>query len=183
MEDREAICRLREGDLNGLEALVRRYQVQALRAAFLVTRDVAMAEDVVQETFLRLARSADRLDPARPIAPYLFRSVINAALNALRDEKRAVGTAARLVEAETLLQRAESVESEVQQTLLAEAVQEALTHLTPRQRAVIVQRYYLEMNEREMAHALGVSQGTIKRLLYNARAHLRHLLHREECES
>ena len=47
MDDREAIRRLKNGEIGGLEALVNQYQVRAARAAFLVTHDEARAEDVV----------------------------------------------------------------------------------------------------------------------------------------
>ena len=48
MEEQDAIMRLKQGDIAGLEALVRRYQVQAVRTAYLVTRDLPLAEDIVQ---------------------------------------------------------------------------------------------------------------------------------------
>ena len=48
MEDQIAISLLKQGNLNGLEALVNRYQAKAVRAAYLITHDRAMAEDVAQ---------------------------------------------------------------------------------------------------------------------------------------
>jgi RNA polymerase sigma-70 factor (ECF subfamily) len=52
----------------------------------------------------------------------------------------------------------------------------ALSRLPPRQRAAIVQRYYLELSEQEMAQALDAPQGTVKWLLHAARLRLRELL-------
>lgn len=51
--DVTAIRLMRRGDMSGLEMLMRWYQVRAARAAFLVTHDPALAQDIVQETFLR----------------------------------------------------------------------------------------------------------------------------------
>ena len=48
MEDQIAISRLKQGDLNGLEALVRRYQARAVHAAYMIVYDRSLAEDVVQ---------------------------------------------------------------------------------------------------------------------------------------
>ena len=48
MEEQEAIARLKQGDIRGLRALVREHQVQAIRTAYLITRDRAQAEDIVQ---------------------------------------------------------------------------------------------------------------------------------------
>jgi hypothetical protein len=47
MDERDAVERMREGDIRGLEVLVRAHQVRALRTAYLVTRDVALAQDLV----------------------------------------------------------------------------------------------------------------------------------------
>ena len=72
--------RLKQGDAGGLEYLVRAHQVRAIRTAFLITGDRGLAEEVVQETFLRLLRSIRTFDSARPFEPWFLRSVVNAAL-------------------------------------------------------------------------------------------------------
>ena len=54
MDDMQAIHRLKRGDLSGLEILMEQYQVRAARAAFLITHDESIAQDVVQETFIRI---------------------------------------------------------------------------------------------------------------------------------
>jgi RNA polymerase sigma-70 factor (ECF subfamily) len=67
MDDVEAIRLLKQGKIGGLEYFVSRYQVKATRAAFLVTNDQALAEDVVQETFIRIFQSSSRFDETRPL--------------------------------------------------------------------------------------------------------------------
>ncbi len=176
MEDREAIRRMKNGEIGGLERLVTKYQVRAVRAAFLVTHDEALAEDVVQDTFIRLYQRINRFDETRAFAPYLMRSVVNAALNAMRRNGKAVSFDAEPAQLETLLEEAASVESQVEFSQLSAKILQALAKLSPRQRAVIVQRYYLEMSEQEMAMTLNVASGTIKWLLHAARNRLRDLL-------
>ncbi|MBI2916360.1 MAG: sigma-70 family RNA polymerase sigma factor [Chloroflexi bacterium] len=83
MDDAEAVQRLKHRDIGGLETLVTRYQVQALRAAYLVTRDRFLAEDVVQEAFLRLVQRVRSFDDGRPFAPWFLRIVINDAIKAV----------------------------------------------------------------------------------------------------
>jgi len=68
----------------GLAALVRRYYVPALRAAYGITRDHHLAEDVVQEAFVRAGERIGQFDPARPFGPWFLRSVVNAAITAAR---------------------------------------------------------------------------------------------------
>ena len=84
MYDTRAIRRLKHGDIGGLEILMQQYQVKAARAAFLITHDESVAQDVVQETFIRICERIRQFDESRPFEPYLIRSVIHAALNAVR---------------------------------------------------------------------------------------------------
>ena len=176
MDDLQAIRRLKRNDLNGLEMLMQRYQVKAARAAFLVTHDEAIAQDVVQETFIRIYQRVHQFDETLPFEPYLMRSVINASLNAVRGNSRFASLDGDTNEVENLMDRAASVESQVELGQLQHEILEALDRLSPRQRAVIVQRYYLEMSEKEMAAMLGAAPGTVKWLLNAARERLRRLL-------
>jgi RNA polymerase sigma-70 factor (ECF subfamily) len=176
MDDRESIRRMKDGDIGGLEMLVRQYQVEAVRAAYLVTRDEALSEDIVQETFVRLYQRIHQFDETRPFEPYLMRSVVNAALNATRRDHKSVSLDADPVVLEELLEQATSVEAQVESSQLASELLLTLSKLTPRQRAVIVQRYYLGLSEQEMAQALDAAPGTIKWLLHAARTRLRELL-------
>ena len=105
-----------------------------------------------------------------------MRSVINASLNAIRGNRRFTSLNRDADELEKLLDRAASVESQVEFTQLQHEILEALSSPSPRQRAVIVQCYYLDMSERDMALTLDAAPGTVKWLLNIARDRLRHLL-------
>ncbi len=159
MDDLQVIQRLKNGDIGGLEALVTRYQAKAVRVAFLITHDQALAEDVVQETFVRLYRRIGQFDSTRPFEPYLLQSVANASLNVARKANRHVSLDGDSEQVEQLLAHAASVESEVEYRQLKQEIIQALSGLEPRQRAVMVQRYYLEMSEKEMAVALDAASG------------------------
>jgi len=179
MDEITAIRRLKEGDFDRLEYLMERHQVKAVRTAFLITRDKPRAEDVVQEVFLRIFQRPSRFDETRPFEPYLMRSVINSALNACRDEKHSISYEGNLDAVESLVSQAASVESQLEYAQIKSEIVKALGQLSPRQRAVIVQRYYLEMSEKEMAFALDAAPGTVKWLLNSARTSLRDLLKKE----
>jgi RNA polymerase sigma-70 factor (ECF subfamily) len=177
IDDLQAIRRLKRGDIGGLELLVARYQAKAIRTAFLVTHDEPMAEDMVQDVFVRFFEHADCIDETRPFVPYFMRSVVNTALNMVQREKK--GNRFREEDAsklEKLLDKAASMDDQVESANLNRQILEALSKLPPRQRAVIVQRYYLEMSEKEMAEALDAPAGTVKWLLNKARNRLRSLL-------
>jgi RNA polymerase sigma-70 factor (ECF subfamily) len=176
MDDLQSIQRLKQGDIGGLEILMTQYQVKAVRAAFLITHDEARAQDVVQETFIRIYQRIHQFDDSRPFEPYLMRSVVNAAFNAVRGDRKFDSLDEDGSQVKNLLDRAASVESQMEFTQLQQEILTALSKLSPRQRAVIVQRYYLEMSEQEMALALDAAPGTIKWLLNAARARLQGLL-------
>lgn len=176
MDDTQAIRRLKRGDTGGLEILMEKYQVKAARAVFLITQDESIAQDVVQETFIRIYERIHQFDESRPFEPYLIRSVIHAALNAVRGDGKFTSLETESGEMKDLLDKAASVESQVGFIQLQQEILNAMSKLSPRQRAVIVQRYYLDMSEKEMALTLNVAPGTIKWLLNAARERLRHLL-------
>lgn len=182
LEDAAAIRRMKSGDMGGLESLVERYQVRAVRAAYFITYDEALAQDIVQDVFLRIYHSVQRFDEARPFGPYLMQSVVNASLNSMRHSKKTVSLEGSPESFERLLSRAASTESQVEFNQQKKEILKALFQLSPRQRAVIVQRYYLEMSEQEMASKLEVAPGTIKWLLNAARGRLKQLLAPERSE-
>lgn len=180
MDDAQAINRLKRGDLRGLTALIERHQLQAVRIAVLITRDRALAEDVVQTTFLQFYQHIDHFDGRRAFAPYFFRSVVNAAVQAARRQNRHVSLDADRDGAELfselLADPSPSPEALAEAAHQKEAVRAALEQLSPEQRAVVVLRYYLDLSESEMSNALDTPPGTIKWRLHNARKRLRALL-------
>ena len=176
MDDLQAIQRLKDGDIGGLEVLVTRYQDKAVRTAFLITHDEDESEDIVQDTFMRIYRRIHQFDLSRPFEPYLLQSVVNTALNIAQKSNRHLSLEGDFDQVEGLLSQAALVELDVEYLQLKQKIIVALARLEPRQRATIVQRYYLEMSEKEMAVALDAAPGTVKWLLNTARTRLRDLL-------
>jgi len=173
--DSIAIRRLKNNDIGGLETLITRYQVKAVRTAYFIVHDEQLAEDIVQDAFIRVYQRIRGFDESRPFEPYLMRAVINLALNTIHQRSQTVPLDSDGDEyhVESLLSRAASVESQVEFSQLKRDIRDALFKLPPRQRAVIVQRYYLDMSEKEMATAHNAAPGTIKWWLHTARARLR----------
>lgn len=182
MDEKQAIQRLKQGDIGGLEFLVARYQVKAVRTAYLITRDAGLAEDVVQDSFLQAFRAISGFDSTRAFEPWFLRSVVNATVKMMQRSARQVEAgddADESLFAELAL-RVESVEEQVESIEFEDQIWDAMQKLSPRQRAVIVQRYFLEMSEKEMAEETGSAVGTVKWMLNAARERLRGLLERSE---
>lgn len=178
VDETQAIQRLKQGDISGLEFLVARHQVKAVRTAWLITRDPGLAEDIVQDAFLKAFRAIRGFDATRPFEPWFMRSVVNAAVKAMQRSARQVEVGDESDEAllAELAQRVESVEAQVESIEVQDQIWDAMQKLSPRQRAVVVQRYFLEMSEKEMAEEAGSAVGTVKWMLNAARERLRGLL-------
>ena len=174
MSDRLDMGRMKEGDINALGKLVSRYQTSALRAAYLVTHELTLAEDVVSGAFLRVFERAQQYDPTRLFGPWFYRIVVNDAIKAIQRRDRTT----TLDRAEDTGGRDESTDPEAAAVLNEErkAVHEALARLTPAQRGAVVMRYFLDLSEAEMVERTGRSQGTVKRHLHDARARMKRLL-------
>jgi RNA polymerase sigma-70 factor (ECF subfamily) len=182
VDEQQAIQRLKQGDISGLEFLVARHQVKAVRTAYLITRDFGLAEDIVQDSFLQAFRAMRGFNETRPFEPWFMRSVVNAAVKTMQRSARQVQVgedADETVFAE-LAARVESVEEQVESIEVQNQIWDAMQKLSPRQRAVVVQRYFLEMSEKEMAEEAGSSVGTVKWMLNAARKRLRGLLERSD---
>src|SRR6266852_4291651 len=80
-DERARLRAARAGSLPDLEELFRAHWPAAYRAAYLVVRDSAAAEDIAQESFLAAVRALDRFDRRRPFGPWLHRIVVNRAID------------------------------------------------------------------------------------------------------
>ena len=127
-----------------------------VRLAVLLVDDPSTAEDVVQEAFTGLHRHwAGLRDEAAAVA-YLRTAVVNGSRSVLRRRR----TARDYVPPHQV--NARSAESLAMLSAEHQAVVDALGMLPPRQREVLVLRYYGGMSEAEIADATGISRGTVK---------------------
>ncbi|REH55043.1 RNA polymerase sigma-70 factor (sigma-E family) [Kutzneria buriramensis] len=139
-----------------LEDLYRQHRMRLVRLAILLVDEPATAEDVVQEAFTGLHRNWGGLRDAQAAVGYLRTAVVNGSRSVLRRRK----TARDYTPPHTA--NARSAESLAMLTAEHQAVVNALAKLPPRQREVLVLRYYGDLSEAEIAEATGISKGTVK---------------------
>jgi RNA polymerase sigma-70 factor (ECF subfamily) len=180
MDEQEAIARLQAGDVGGLELLVHRYQIQAIRTAYLVTRERSLAEDVVQAAFLKAYERIDQFDPSRSFGPWFLRSVLRDAIKVAQARDRQGSLDAMLedgrAEGRGVADERPGPEEPWARAETTEEVWDALGQLTPDQRSALVARYFLGMSETEMTGTLACPRSTVKWRLHAARNRLRVLL-------
>ncbi len=156
--ERELVLRAREGDDGAFRQLYERFGPEVLAFVAHILRDEALAEDVLQETFLRALRALECYDEERSLRGWLFGIARNAALDAIRIRRkteRLVAEKARRTEVPgadlvPLVARSEA----------SEEARAALDALAPEARALLVQRHGLDMKMTELAESLSVTEKT-----------------------
>jgi RNA polymerase sigma-70 factor (ECF subfamily) len=175
--ERTSIAQLKAGDIGGLAALVETYQLQAIRTAFLIVRDRAIAEDITQSAFIRAYERIDQFDPQAPFGPWFLRSIANDAIKALERSRRTrsldVGTADDPSPATVLVDEAAGPAALFEEAEDAAAVWALLGRLPSKQRAVIVLRYFVGLSDAEIADRLDAPRATVRWRLFAARERLR----------
>ncbi|MEP9361615.1 SigE family RNA polymerase sigma factor [Nocardioides sp. CN2-186] len=141
------------------------------RYAYLLVGNHADAEDLAQQTLLKAYRSWDRIGRADVPAAYLRRMLTNTYLSSRRPKARRL----ELLTDELPEPRAVAAGGPEDRMVLWPHVQS----LPPRQRAVVVLRYYEDLGEQEIADALGCSRGTVKSTAHHALKALRAAIGKE----
>jgi len=155
--DRMPITALRgPAEVPDLAQLYAAHRLALVRLAVLLVDDLATAEDVVQDAFASLARQWGRLDDPRAALGYLRTSVVNNARSTLRRRRTARG----YVPPDAGV--APGPDEEVGVAEERRALLAALPRLAPRQREVLVLRYWSGMSEAEIAETCGISRGSVK---------------------
>ena len=176
--DREVVRRVRRGDRDAFGLLLRTYQDRLFGLVLMMVRQPAGAEEVTQDAFLRAYTYLDRYDDARPFYPWLATIAVRLAQTWLRRHGR------ELRREGTALDDAQPEPTAIEAAPLAQLIEgerdrhlwEAVAALSSGERTAVVLYYRDELPVRDIAHALGVSTGTIKTLLFRARRHLRERL-------
>ena len=139
-----------------IDDIYRTHRMQMVRLAILLVDDLASAEDVVQEAFAGLYRNWGGLRDRNAAIGYLRTAVVNGSRSMLRRRR----TARAYVPPDPGTAR--SAESLAMLSTEHQAVVSALGDLAPRQREVLVLRYYGGLSEAEIAETTGLSKGTVK---------------------
>lgn len=174
-EDIQLITRLKQGDLDALGRLYDRYRLNVFRTAFAITGDKAVADDILQEVFLRLHAHADRVNPARPLMPWLYRVTVNLSQSWVNRHRRWWVSIDEWVE--QLIGPAHfSPEPAFERDADNLRMQQAFDKLPVGQRVVATLYYLNDVSLQEIAEILNCPLGTIKSRLHQARETLRQQL-------
>jgi RNA polymerase sigma-70 factor, ECF subfamily len=177
--DVELMLRLQGGDHAALSLLLERNHARVLNLAFRYLRDRAAAEDVVQETFLRVFKARERYQPSAKFRTWLLRIATNVCLSQLR-RKRPLsldgGAEAEDGAVDPLDPDAPQPGQGTMDRELKGVVRDAVAQLPERQRIAIVLNKFEGLDYKQVAEQLDLTVPATKSLLHRARMALKDVL-------
>jgi RNA polymerase sigma-70 factor, ECF subfamily len=176
LTDEELAQGIKQGDRQHLALLLERHHSPLIGFLYRMTDgDRTLAEDLTQESFLRVLRSIDQYRYPRPFKPWLYQIATNLARDHYKraETRRAVGV---IEDMEAFGDEAALPEEMLLMDAETQAVAAALRSLPDHQRETVILRYYQELSLGEIAKVLDVPVGTVKSRLSLALGRLRELL-------
>jgi RNA polymerase sigma-70 factor (ECF subfamily) len=171
--DRALVERLQRRDAQALAELYDRSGRLGYALIFRIVRDTGVAEDLVQETFLRVWNRAKGFDAEKgALGPWLLAVARNRAIDYLRSSTGRLRNALEVEETEHPAQFLD-LEKEILQSDRVRRVRDAFGRLSPNQREVIEMAYFEGLSQSEMAEKMGQPLGTVKTWVRTALAILR----------
>ncbi|HMD57128.1 MAG TPA: RNA polymerase sigma factor [Solirubrobacteraceae bacterium] len=189
--DDELLQALRRGEEAAFLTLVGRHQGMLLRIARSFVSSPAIAEEVVQDTWLGVLRGIDGFAGRSTFRTWLLRILVNRArtTGVIEDRSVAIGDAAPVIDASRFdasgawasppQHWVEDVDDRLLAESLAERIDTALAELPVRQREVVMLRDVDGLSSQEVCDALGISEGNQRVLLHRGRSRLREALEME----
>ncbi|MBL8988436.1 MAG: sigma-70 family RNA polymerase sigma factor [Gemmatimonadales bacterium] len=184
--DQEVVALAKEGSEEAYRELIRRYERPVFSLIFRMVRNRELAEDLSQETFIKVLNAVQTYRPEFKFSSWVFKIANNAAIDHLR--KRELDTLSlegsphadtpELIEATALQigERGESQLQEVENRELGGTIEQAISRLRPEYRSCILLRHVEGRTYEEIAEILNLPLGTVKTYIHRARNELRILL-------
>lgn len=182
LNDRDVglMLRVKEGDNEAFELLVELHQSAVIGTVAKMLGGASEAEDIAQQVFIRIWKSAKRYQPQAKFTTWMFTITRNLVFNETRRRKRKPTVSVEEREEESH-QQVEDVHSttpdqDVLHSELERAVDDAIQALPEKQRLAVVLRRYEEMPYDEIGRVLSMSVPAVKSLLFRARTQLKESL-------
>jgi RNA polymerase sigma-70 factor (ECF subfamily) len=179
MADSDLISRAAGGDPTAFQTLVEQHRSMVYRVAYQFAGNHHDAEDIAQEVFIKVYRSLDRFRQDAQLTSWLYRIAMNACIDYRRRQSPAASAAFGEEAEHTLLNTPEETPGPEERAYageLGEVLQAEISRLPRGQRIVFVMRHHQGLKLCEIAEALGLAEGTVKRQLHAAVHRLRHVL-------
>jgi RNA polymerase sigma-70 factor (ECF subfamily) len=186
LPDADVVLLAQQGKETAFREIVRRYERPVFSLVFRMVRDRETAEDLAQDTFIKVLNHIDKYRPEFKLSSWLFKIANNVAIDHLRrrqldtvsmDGSRHAATASE-IEATSfdVGDRQESALEEMESKELGSAIERAIAKLRPEYRSCIMLRHVEGRSYEEIAATLDLPLGTVKTYIHRARHELREAL-------
>jgi RNA polymerase sigma-70 factor, ECF subfamily len=178
-DDAEVLKACREGDERAYRTIVERYQRQVFSLAMRMVRSAEDAEDLTQETFVRMFKAIDRYDPTRSFPAWLMTIASRLCIDHIRRRKvrpvplvrEDAGThEEQVIDVEDPGPTPDVITSHREEERQAQSL---IDSLPPHYRIVVMLRHQQDLSYEEVAEALSLPIGTVKARIHRARALLK----------
>ena len=181
LSDAEMMLRVKAGDDAAFNYLVQKYRRPIIGFMYRMAHNAAAAEDLAQEVFLRVYRSRGSYEPSAKFSTWLYRIATNLGVNFARDTRHErPENVMNLDEPDTetgqapdLADKAPNVEEEILRRERLTAIRQKVEALPERQRMAVLMHKYQQMDYRQIAEVLKLSESATKSLLFRAYETLR----------
>ncbi len=172
--DEKLILRFQEGDINAYNELVKRYKDRLLNFVFRYFNNVEQAEDVVQDTLIKLYTHASYYKNVAKFSTWIFTIAKNNALTELRKNKRKRTDSLWTDDGKfiDISSKEESLESKVQNEIAVDQLNKFLDEIPENFRIAVVLRDFQELSYEEISKILEIPIGTIKSRINRGRIQL-----------
>ena len=172
--DEKLILRFQEGDINAYNELVKRYKDRLLNFVFRYFNNVEQAEDVVQDTLIKLYTHASYYKNVAKFSTWIFTIAKNNALTELRKNKRKKTDSLWTDDGKfiDISSKEESIESKVQNEIAIDQLNKFLDEIPENFRIAVVLRDFQELSYEEISKILEIPIGTIKSRINRGRIQL-----------
>ena len=177
--DTDLISRAAGGDPSAFQALVERHRSMVYRIAYQFAGNHHDAEDIAQDVFIKVYRSLDRFRQDAQLTSWMYRIVMNACIDHRRRHRPGVAAPFGEEAEQRMLNTPEERPGPEERAYAGEigrVLEEEIGRLPNGQRVVFVMRHHQGMKLCEIAEALGLAEGTVKRQLHAAVHRLRQSL-------
>ncbi|MGA1845970.1 RNA polymerase sigma factor [Deferribacter abyssi] len=175
MSDKSIVKTVLEGDIDSFELLIIKYQKQLFNAVLALVKNTEIADDIVQEAFMKAFEKLETLRDKSQFYPWLKRIAINLALGHLNRSKRNVDVYYDNDEENEKADYFENIaaDNNPEELLLKEElkryVRKFVESLPDKLRLVVILREVEDMSYEEIAEVLNIPVGTVRSRLFNAR--------------
>ena len=151
-----------------MEELFKKHSSMVFRTAYFLTKSSAMADDITQETFIRMIKKIHLYDSGKPIEPWIYKITINITRNMLRKQKLL-----NLIRIPSDIPEGRVIETTILQNERKDDLWKEINRLPQKSKEVIILHFYSELTLVEVANSLDIPIGTCKSRLNYALTKLR----------